>query len=328
MENIFSQALKKIVDALTIEKIEYMIVGGFAVSYHNRARTTNDIDLILQISYRDVGKILTYFPEWMEFKESFESDIKRGMLFNLTDFNTGIRYDFMTLQDTEYGKVAFERREKVSFWGVQCNISSREDLIISKLKWYQLSQSEKQMDDLRFLFIDKTLDWDYIRDWTSKLKLSTYDYWGNKVNVSEDAARRQIAIIRSFSPEKRLKIAIDFADMGISQTHSWIRSRYPEFSDYEVKLEFVRLMYYQTGEMPELQWKHFKSTMEKIIRKDWILRFRNMMEEKKWSYDYVASLGGFKNGKVIEATISRGLPSFAKLAVVVFEQSKKAQTEK
>ena len=28
----------------------------------------------------------------------------------------------------------------------------------------------------------------------------------------------------------------------------------------------------------------------------------------------------FKNGKVIEATISRGLPSFAKLAVVIHEQ--------
>lgn len=29
---------------------------------------------------------------------------------------------------------------------------------------------------------------------------------------------------------------------------------------------------------------------------------------------------GLKNGKVVAATISRGLPAFAKLAVIVFEQ--------
>ena len=48
MESLFSKALKKIVNILDQESIDYMIVGGFAVSFHNRARTTNDIDLVLQ----------------------------------------------------------------------------------------------------------------------------------------------------------------------------------------------------------------------------------------------------------------------------------------
>ena len=39
-------------------------VGGFAVSYHNRARTTNDIDLILQIYPQHIKLILKHFPEW------------------------------------------------------------------------------------------------------------------------------------------------------------------------------------------------------------------------------------------------------------------------
>ena len=34
MENIFANALKKIIDVLEKEQIDYMIVGGFAVSYH------------------------------------------------------------------------------------------------------------------------------------------------------------------------------------------------------------------------------------------------------------------------------------------------------
>ncbi|MDX2248992.1 MAG: nucleotidyltransferase [Bacteroidia bacterium] len=178
MDNIFSKALKKIVEALDSEKIDYMIVGGFAVSYHNRARTTNDIDLILQIHSHHVGKILKYFPEWLAFEESFKSDVKTGMLFNITDFDTGIRYDFMTFQDTDYNWSAFERRKKVNFWGISCYLSSPEDLIISKLRWHNISPSDKQMDDLHFLLLDQTLDMEYVRLWVTKLKLQTYGLLG------------------------------------------------------------------------------------------------------------------------------------------------------
>jgi len=52
-----------------------------------------------------------------------------------------------------------------------------------------------------------------------------------------------------------------------------------------------------------------------------------MMEANNWKYEDVARFGRFKNGKVVEATISRELPSFAKLAVIVFEHSKGDRSE-
>ena len=149
------------------------------------------------------------------------------------------------------------------------------------------------------------------------------DFWGKKINVSKAAAARQVEIINSFSQEKRSKLALEFSNFGIHRTREWIKSQNPEFSDLEVRLEFVRLMYYQTGEMKEAHWQHFKSVMEDRIRKDWAQRFRAMMKAKDWTYEDVAKWGRFSGGKVIEATISRGLPSFAKLAVVIYEQGKK-----
>ena len=112
--------------------------------------------------------------------------------------------------------------------------------------------------------------------------------------------------------------------MGIQRTHDWIKTNHPEFSELEVRLEFVRLFYYEKGEMSLQHWLHFKTEMEKMIRKNWIERFRRMVQAKGWSYEEVAKYGRFKNRKVVEATVSRGLPSFAKLAVVLFEQN---QTE-
>lgn len=149
------------------------------------------------------------------------------------------------------------------------------------------------------------------------------DFWGEKIDVNEEAASRQVAIITSFPSEKRLAIALDFANLGVDQTMAWIRSNHPEFSELEVRLEFVRLLSYKRGKISEEHWQHFKSVMEDRIRKDWSERFRNMMAAKNWSYDDVAKFGRFKNGKVIEATVSRGLPAFARLAVVVFEMQER-----
>jgi predicted nucleotidyltransferase len=178
MQNIFEKALQKVVHALESEQIDYMIVGGFAVSYHNRARTTNDIDLVLQIYPAHVKSILKHFPDWKGFETSFMDSVKHGMLFNITDFETGIRYDFMAYQDSDYNWTAFQRRKLVDFWGVKCFVCSKEDLVILKLQWYNISKSDKQLEDLKFLLLDESLDIDYIKSWSSKLNLKTHGLLG------------------------------------------------------------------------------------------------------------------------------------------------------
>ena len=136
------------------------------------------------------------------------------------------------------------------------------------------------------------------------------------------SASKQIEIINSFSPKKRLKIALDFANLSVDQTRKWIKKTNPNFSELEINLEFVKLMYYKTGQISEEHWKFYSEKTKEKIKKDWSERFRKMMAENNWNYDDVAQLGNFKSGKVIEATISRGLPSFAKLAVVIYEHNK------
>ena len=178
MFTIFEKALDKIVSILEKEDIDYMLVGGLAVSYHNRSRTTNDIDIVVQIYPRDVEKIVKHFPEWKDYKDSFIDSVKHGSLFNITDFETGIRYDFIAYRDSDYNYCAFERREKVEFFGRKCWMTSIEDLIISKIQWYNISKSEKQLEDLKFLLLDKDLDMEYIRSWIFNLQLKTYGILG------------------------------------------------------------------------------------------------------------------------------------------------------
>ncbi len=174
MNNVFAKALKKIVDILNREEIDYMLVGGFAVSYHNRARTTNDIDIVLQIYPSHVKQILKYFPEWKIFEESFMDNVDKGILFNITDFETGIRYDFISYRDSDYGWAAFKRREEIEFFDVKCYVCTKEDLIISKMMWHNITPSDKQLEDLKFLLLDQDLNLEYIKYWIFKLNIKTH----------------------------------------------------------------------------------------------------------------------------------------------------------
>ena len=148
------------------------------------------------------------------------------------------------------------------------------------------------------------------------------EFWNKKINVSKEAAELQVAIINKFPSKKRIKIATDFANLGINRTRQWIMENNPNFSKLELNLEFVRLIYHENGSMSDEAWAFFKSKMMAKIKKDWADRFREMMKDNNWNYNDVAKLGNFKSGKVIESTISRGLPAFAKLAVKIHELNK------
>ncbi len=173
--NSILQSLRSIVSMLETEEIPYMIVGGFAMGYYNRARFTADIDVVVQLHPHDVPRILAHFPDWKGFEEPFRASVAQGTVFNITDFATGICFDFMVYRDSDYNWTAFGRRRTVDFMGVSCKISTPEDLIISKLIWYNLSKSEKQRSDIRFLIEETTLDRPYLDGWIAQLFIKKHE---------------------------------------------------------------------------------------------------------------------------------------------------------
>jgi hypothetical protein len=117
---------------------------------------------VVQIYAQHVEKIVKYFPDWLPFIDAFKENVERGILFNITDFEPGVKYDIMPYTDSDYHWTAFERRRQVTFFEVTCFIAAPEDLIISKLRWYASSKSAKQLEDVKFLLKEPTLDKPYI----------------------------------------------------------------------------------------------------------------------------------------------------------------------
>ena len=61
------------------------------------------------------------------------------------------------------------------------------------------------------------------------------------VDTSSVAERKQLDILRSFSPEKRLKIAIDLTQTSRNLLSAGVRQRHPEYDERQVALAVIRL---------------------------------------------------------------------------------------
>ncbi len=91
------------------------------------------------------------------------------------------KVDFIIKKDTEYRKLEFERRRSIVFGQERIDITSPEDLIISKLYWAKDSLSDLQIRDVQnMLRTVPDLDIGYIEKWVAKLGLEIVYRKANK----------------------------------------------------------------------------------------------------------------------------------------------------
>jgi hypothetical protein len=161
--------LKIIGERLTSAGITFMLTGSFALGYYGKPRMTRDLDFVVAVMVQQVdGLVAAFSPDFYIDEDDARIAIKSQRMFNLMHFASGIKVDFIVRKDSEYRQAEFERRKPVEFAGVSTWITSREDLILSKLIWARDANSELQKRDVRTL-IDDSVDWPYLRAWAAKL---------------------------------------------------------------------------------------------------------------------------------------------------------------
>lgn len=166
----------KIVDVLNGLNIPYMLSGSVAMGIHIIPRATRDFDFVI---YMQQSQVLNFADQ---FKEGYYCDgdaVKEAILhksmFNIIDFESQYKADFILLKEDEYGIEAFNRRNEIEYFGKHFFLITPEDLLIAKLMWIQGYQSAVQMEDVKRLCQLSTMDWGYINNWIQKLKLNTFN---------------------------------------------------------------------------------------------------------------------------------------------------------
>ncbi len=167
------EILHKVCNTLTRLRVPYMLTGSFAMHFHANPRMTRDIDIVVELTERDVKKLCaTLSSEFYTDEEMAIQAIREGSLFNIIFHKAAFKVDFVIKKQTEYAMEAFSRKQELVLLGEKVWVSSAEDLVVSKLDWARDSHSELQLRDVSNLLKVKGLDISYVEKWIDKLGLS------------------------------------------------------------------------------------------------------------------------------------------------------------
>ena len=163
--------------ALETAGVPYMLTGSFASAFHGAPRTTQDVDVVIAPTLGSLNKLLKQFPEdaYYVSREAAMEAYAAESLFNVIDLTSGWKIDFIVRKSRAFSVAEFERRREAELLGTTLYIASAEDVVLSKLEWAKMSESERQIDDVAGILRTQgdDLDQDYVEHWVSRLMLQS-----------------------------------------------------------------------------------------------------------------------------------------------------------
>jgi hypothetical protein len=167
--------LRRIADCLNEAHIPFMLTGSLAAAFYGTPRATQDIDLVIDPSRPQLERLVELLGAsglYVSGDAAIEA-FERGGQFNAIDAETGWKADLIVRKEREFSIGEFERRQPSRLFGVDLTLATVEDLIIAKLEWSELGDSELQRRDILQL-LDATgssLDHAYLERWLRSLGL-------------------------------------------------------------------------------------------------------------------------------------------------------------
>ncbi|MSU54593.1 MAG: hypothetical protein EXS48_02015 [Candidatus Staskawiczbacteria bacterium] len=163
--------LIKIVKILDHLKIPYAITGGMAVSVWGRVRTTADVDIIVEFTPEDISglakELLQFDKDVYVSEEAIAQALEHKGEFNFVDPNTGLKADFWVVKDY-FNEQEIKRAIAKDFYGYNINFVCPEDLILSKLLWYKMTESTRQLEDIESVLSISEVNLEQVRDLAQK----------------------------------------------------------------------------------------------------------------------------------------------------------------
>jgi hypothetical protein len=189
----FAQFTRLVIDALEAAEVTYMIGGSVGLLAWGEPRTTQDVDLVIDFPIERVyalsqalGKrgMLVPWETILDLLQQPEGDLP----INAIHLDTGFKAELFLLRpDDQFRATAMTRRLIVELDAPvgPVYVQSPEDLIIYKLRYYQISQQTKHIRDIQSIFtaMGNELELAYLQRWIDHFNLSsawhTVQRWPN-----------------------------------------------------------------------------------------------------------------------------------------------------
>jgi len=163
-------------------QIPFVVGGSFASGAWGNPRQTNDLDIAVQMTAANARELVTSLgDDWI----SSEEEILRTLdepgeyrMFQLLHAPSVFKVDVFVPHRDGFSESTFQRAETVDLLGEQTPCLTAEDIVIQKLRWFDLGNrvSDRQWNDIvQVLEIrGDLLDIPYMEEWASHFGLSEF----------------------------------------------------------------------------------------------------------------------------------------------------------
>ena len=135
------------IQLLNQHKVDYMVVGGYAMAFHGRPRYTGNLDIWIDISESNAEKMLLVIKDFGFSSLGFKKeDFLKENLINQLGYPP-LRIDIITNIDGIDFKAAFSKKLVIEIDNLKANYIGLRELIQNK----QASGREKDLIDVKTL---------------------------------------------------------------------------------------------------------------------------------------------------------------------------------
>jgi len=155
-------------------------------------RTTHDVDIVVALPAARIAEFCAHFPpdryyiDPAAMAEAFRhtNQPSRGM-YSFIHILSGLKLDLFPLRPSDPVQVSTlqHRVQEELTPGLCAAVCAPEDLLIQKLEWYTLGQSQSQFQDcLNLVLADQEravpqIDWARVDNWTRRLGPAIHQAW-------------------------------------------------------------------------------------------------------------------------------------------------------
>jgi len=171
---MIGEFMLRVVAALEAYGIPYMLTGSLASSMYGVPRATNDVDLVISPSPSQLQSLIQFCIRLGLYVPPFEEALKalrRETQVNIIDFANSWKADLIIRKQREFSITEFQRRETVEAEEWSLKIATAEDVLLAKLEWAKMGESEIQLEDAAGILRIQgdRLDIAYIEKWVAVL---------------------------------------------------------------------------------------------------------------------------------------------------------------
>lgn len=151
-KNMSTADLKVLIGNLDNHKVQYLLIGGFAMAFHGHVRATDDIDLWIKNTPENMANLKkalvdTGMPEARALRDT--SQLVGGFtFFNLleSDFKIDLSHNLKIFKEVDFDE-CFKRAKISDYHGIKIPVLGAEDLLKEK----QSVNRPKDAGDISFL---------------------------------------------------------------------------------------------------------------------------------------------------------------------------------